>query len=494
MLAAIYLRLSRDEEKQGLEDILYNHREALVKLANGNNFKYEIYQEVSSGKNNERHELNKLLERIADYDYVLVMDLDRLTRDNIYALQLKQKFIINDIKIITPNGEINFENESDNLSYSIKSMFSEYEWAQIRKRMGRGRLAAAGQGKWVGSNRIPLGFAKDENKRLVIVENEAKIIRFIFEKIIQGYSTNRISKELDMLCWRSRQGKIITTSHITLIRKNPVYYGCVAMKQRTNGKVVDEVFVENAHEAIIPKQLWLEVQEIAEGRSKEFKFRQKGSITRKLQGLIYCNCCGRKRYIQKDGSGVDYIKTCSYKVDNNKCEDRGHKYLPVEEDILEAVKNEKTKIIKELEQLESTDVSSIESKLEEQKISLKRNLTKINNRRKNLTIMRSDGEITKKEFEELKDEFEFKIHQLEQQIQLIDEQKESLSNTEVKQEQLRNTIYNIEHLDEFGIEETNAFLKSIIRKIKFSSNMKSSHDTTKSKPNPTIKIDWIQEI
>ncbi|AOH55313.1 resolvase [Peribacillus muralis] len=492
MLSAIYLRLSRDEENRGVEEVLYSHRNALVKLAEKNNLHFEIYEEVSSGMDTERPQLNKLLENLPDYDYVLVMDIDRLTRDNIQAEQIKRIFILNDIKILTPSGEIDFNNESNDLLFSFSSLLANYEWKQIRKRMGRGRLAAAAQGKWVMSNKVPLGYNKNEEKKLVIREDEARIIKFIFEKTIKGYSSNRIARELDALKWRSRQGKVLTTSHISILRKNDVYYGCVSMKRRVNGKVVDEVFVENAHEGIVTKQEFFEAQRVVGEKNREF--RQKGIATRKLHGLIYCNCCGRKRYIQKDGNGTEFLKTCSYKIDNNKCEDRGHKYLPIEEAVIKAVQNLRPQLEQSLERLKTRDTSTIEKTLMEQKTDLQNSLNRVNKRSKNLAIMRSDGEITKQEFEELRNEVNEQIQNIEQQIELINMQRENVLNTDQEQERLERILFTLNDFSDLENGEVNAFLKMIIKKINFSSNMSSSHDTKVDRVEPTISIEFHKKI
>ncbi|WP_057912752.1 recombinase family protein [Peribacillus muralis] len=492
MLSAIYLRLSRDEENRGVEEVLYSHRTALVKLAEKNNLHYELYEEVSSGMDTERPQLNKLLENLPDYDYVLVMDIDRLTRDNIHAEQIKRIFILNEIKILTPSGEIDFNNESNDLLFSFSSLLANYEWKQIRKRMGRGRLAAAAQGKWVMSNKVPLGYDKNEEKKLVVREDEARIIRFIFEKTLQGYSSNRIAKELDALKWRSRQGKILTTSHIAILRRNDVYYGCVSMKRRVNGKVVDEVFVENAHEGIITKQEFFEAQKVVGEKNREF--RQTGIATRKLHGLIYCNCCGRKRYIQKDGNGTDFLKTCSYKIDNNKCEDRGHKYLPIEEAVMKAVQKLRPELEQTLERLKARDTSTLEKKLMEQKVDLQNSLNRVSKRSKNLAIMRSDGEITKQEFEELRNEVNEQIQNIQNQIELLNMQLENLSNTDQDLERLERNLFTLNNINDLENAETNAFLKKIIKKINFSSNMSSNHDTKVERVEPTITIEFHKRI
>ncbi|WP_455919509.1 recombinase family protein [Priestia megaterium] len=489
-LAAIYLRLSRNEEQLDINEILVNHRNALTKLAEHHNLTYDIYQEISSGVNTERPQLNLLLERLDDYDALLVMDIDRISRDNAYAEEIKKMLILHDIKILTPQGAIDLSQESNEMLFSFQAMMANFEYKQIRKRLGRGRLAAAEAGKWTMSNRTPLGYKKNEDKRLEIVEEEAKIIRYIFQKTLERISANEIAKQLDVLGWRSRQGKVLTSAHISKIRRNVVYYGVIQACRRVNGRVVDEVFVENAHESIVSKQTFLEVQEMLE-ENNAHKFYHKLKAKRRLQNLIYCNCCQRKRYIQCDGKGIDYVKSCLYKVSNNKCADRGHKYAPIEQFVLQRVKEKKPEFKQELKLLKSLDTVEIEKKLASQRESLEKQLDKFNKRQRNLKEMRMDGEITKTEFYEMRDDNEKQIKHIQQQIELIDIRIENLANTEGEQKRLEEAIKTLDKLDDLEPELCNAFLKMFIKKVWFSSNTEANHDTTKQKPPATIKIEWL---
>ncbi|PDX99377.1 resolvase [Bacillus pseudomycoides] len=489
-LAAIYLRLSRNEEQLNIDEILLNHRNALTKLSKQHKLTYDIYQEISSGVNTERPQLNLLLSRLDDYDALLVMDIDRISRDNAHAEEIKKMLIVHDIKILTPQGAIDLSQESNEMLFSFQAMMANFEYKQIRKRLGRGRLAAAEQGKWTMSNRVPLGYKKNEEKRLEVVEDEAKIIRFIFQKTLERVSANEIAKQLDILGWRSRQGKVLTSAHISNMRKNVVYYGVVKACRKVNGRVVDDVFVENAHEPIVSKQMFLEVQKILEENANG-NFFNKLKATRKLQNLIYCNCCKRKRYIQCDGNGVDYIKSCIYKVDNNKCRDRGYKYEPIEQFVLQKVKEKKPAFEQELQMLKSLDTTEVEKKLSMQRESLEKQINRFNKRQRNLKEMRMDGEITKAEFYEMRDENEEQIKQVKQQMELIDIKLENLSNTDEEQARLQDAIKKLDKLEELKAESCNTFLKKFIKKIWFSSNTEANHDTTRPREDATVEIEWL---
>ncbi|MGG0847781.1 recombinase family protein [Peribacillus simplex] len=489
-LAGIYLRLSRNEEQLDIEEILTNHRNALIKLAKQHKLTYDVYQEISSGVNTQRPQLTQLLNKLDEYDYLLVMDIDRISRDNAYAEQIKTMLIAHDIKILTPQGAIDLNQESNEMLYSFQAMLANFEYKQIKKRLGQGRLAAAEQGRWTMSNKTPLGYEKDENQRLVIVEGEAKIIRYIFEKTLERVSSNEIAKQLDMFGWRSRGGKVLTTSHISSIRRNVVYYGVVQARRRVNGRVVDEVFVENAHEPIISKQQWLEVQKILEENTTG-NFFNKRKATRKLQNLIYCNCCGRKRYIQIDGNGTDFIKSCFYKISNNTCRDRGHKYLPVEDYVIKKVKEKKEDFEKTIQKLKSLDTTDEENKLLYQIDSLEKQLERFEKRQKNLTIMRADGEISKSDFLVMSEENEEQIKQVKQELELVNIQLKNLNNTDKEQRRLEEIIEILDRIETLDPENCNAFLKTFIKKIWFSTNAIANHNTKKEIPEVTIDIEWL---
>jgi hypothetical protein len=261
----------------------------------------------------------------------------------------------------------------------------------------------------------------------------------------------------------------------------------VQARRKVNGRVADEVFVENAHESIIPKQQWLEVQKMLEENTNDSFFNKK-KASRRLQNLLYCNCCGRKRYLQCDGTDTDFIKSCSYKIDNNKCQDRGHKYLPVEKFVLQKIKEKKPDFEEKLKNLKSLDTTDIEKNLSIQRSSFEKQLEKFDKRQRNLTVMRMDGEISKADFIEMRDENEQQIKQIQQQIELIDTQVENLKNTDEDQQRLEHTIKMLDSLDK--LEYCNTFLKTFIKKIWFSSNSVANHNTKRTKEKATIKIEW----
>jgi DNA invertase Pin-like site-specific DNA recombinase len=142
-----YLRKSqmdRDFENLSVEETLNRHRVILAEFVKSKRLNVEvILEEVVSGESlTSRPKMLELLELVntGDYDGVICMDIDRLSRgsgmDSSYIMQVLQT---NDCKIITPQKTYDLNNESDEQFADMKFMFSRYELSTIRKRLITGR-------------------------------------------------------------------------------------------------------------------------------------------------------------------------------------------------------------------------------------------------------------------------------------------------------------------------------------------------------------------
>lgn len=124
----------------------------------------------------------------------------------------------------------------------------------------------------VNHNRF-LGYDKDENGDLVINPEQAEIVKRIYREYIEGYSMNKIAAHLESDGILTGAGNSKWhTSTINKILRNEKYMGD-ALLQKTyttdfltkkrvkNNGIVPQYYVEGSHEAIIPKHLFMQVQE-----------------------------------------------------------------------------------------------------------------------------------------------------------------------------------------------------------------------------------------
>jgi site-specific DNA recombinase len=118
-----------------------------------------------------------------------------------------------------------------------------------------------------------LGYTKDENKKLIIVPEEAEVVKRIYREYLEGASMLKIARGLEAEGILNGAGnERWHTSNINHILRNEKYIGD-ALLQKTytvdfltkkrvkNSGLVPQYYVENNHEAIIPREIFMQVQE-----------------------------------------------------------------------------------------------------------------------------------------------------------------------------------------------------------------------------------------
>ena len=171
-----------------------------------------------------------------------------------------------------------------------------------------------------------LGYTKDENKHLVVVPEEAKIVRRIYREYLEGASMLKIARGLEADGILNSAGNAHWhTSNISQILRNEKYIGD-ALLQKTyttdflpktrvkNRGIVPQYYVENSHEAIIPREIFMQAQEELVRRrlvhkSPNGKKRVFGSC-HCLSNIVYCGGCGefyRRIHWLQPGQKVDCL-------------------------------------------------------------------------------------------------------------------------------------------------------------------------------------------
>lgn len=312
----VYLRKSRkdlEEEKKASEhgetyDTLERHRRTLFAIAKKERHNIvDIYEEVVSGESvTERPEIQEMLRKLesGNVDGVLVMDLDRLGRgDMLDQGLLDRAFRYSGTKIITPTEYYDPEAESWELVFGIKSLVAREELKQITRRMQRGRVASASEGKSI-SKVPPYGYKRDENLHLDPDAETAWVVKKIFEMMRDGHGRQAIAQELDRLEIKppNPKSKTWAPTSITAIIKNEVYIGNILWGQyksvKRNGKYKRTkmprnrwTIKENAHEPIVSHELYEAANKAHTGRWRPSTVVGK-RLSNPLAGVLRCEICG----------------------------------------------------------------------------------------------------------------------------------------------------------------------------------------------------------
>lgn len=312
---AIYLRKSRADlelEKYGETETLARHEKTLIELAEKKKLYIAgIYKEVVSGETiSARPEVQKLLTDVegGQYTGVIVMEIERLARgDTIDQGIIAKTFKENSTKIVTPSKIYDPDNEFDEEYFEFGLFMSRREYKTINRRIQRGRIASAKEGKAIMST-APYGYDKvkiKNGKGFTLKPNkEAKIVKLIYSLYNGGDGVNSIAKKLDEMKVGPRKGDKWSKSTITDILKNPVYMGMVRWgyekekkkttqgTERTTREKRDEyIYVIGLHPAIITKETFEKAQK--RRKHNTHKCTTLGNeLKNPLAGLIYCQKCG----------------------------------------------------------------------------------------------------------------------------------------------------------------------------------------------------------
>ena len=231
------------------------------------------------------------------------------------------------------NDNINTLDEDSELRLTIMSGIAQDELRKLSSRIKFGHQEAIKKSVVLGNSRI-FGYRKD-NKRLVIDEKEAEMVRELFTL----YATDKYSmKQLEDIFWskgyRNNNGKKICHSTMSNTISNPKYKGyyvgnkvkIVDMFTKKQKFLPPEEWVMFKDEtgeivpAIVSEELWEQANAVLKRRSRDVKNRQNQcNHANLLTGKMYCTHCGRLYYRKdsKDRKGNMLSRwICSGKIAN----------------------------------------------------------------------------------------------------------------------------------------------------------------------------------
>jgi len=154
---------------------------------------YKVYSDAGySGANTNRPALQELLEDIKQrkIDIILAYKIDRLTRSPKDFYQLIEVFDKYGTDFVSITERFDTSTPAGRLLRNIMLTFAQFERELTSERTRDKLLERARKGMWHGGN-APYGY-KRENKKLVINQKEAEIIRLIFEKYLETGLINRV--------------------------------------------------------------------------------------------------------------------------------------------------------------------------------------------------------------------------------------------------------------------------------------------------------------
>jgi len=359
-LAALYLRLSRDDGGDSESNSIQNQRMLLAKYAREQGFVIygEYVDDGVSGTTFERESFKRMISDIEDgkIGIVICKDLSRLGRHNaMVAFYTEIFFMENNVRFICINDGIDSA-KGENEIMGFKSIINEFYARDISKKIRSVKTVHAQQGKRLGG--VPAyGYMVDplDKHKLVINPETAPIIRRMFQMSAEGMGIYKIAKTLTLEgipTPKDSTSGIYTgaewgTSIIAKMLKSRVYLGNMVSNKhikpsfKSNKRVrTDEsewVEVTGVHEPIVEQDIFDLVQ-------RRFGVKKRPSSSNPgfeniFVGLAKCFDCGSSLTISRhSGNGTVYL--CCYKYRNftkDKCTPHFIQYNRLYQLVLEGI-------------------------------------------------------------------------------------------------------------------------------------------------------------
>lgn len=215
------------------------------------------------------------------FDYVIVYQLDRFSRNRYDSAVNKAKLKKNGVKLLSAKENITADPAGIILESVLEGM-AEYYSAELAQKIKRGMTENALAGRW-SSGSVPLGYTKTADKKLEINPDTGPIVREIFERYAAGETIANISAWLNSMHYTTSTGKPFNRSSFHRMLSSKVYIGTL---------IWDTVTVPDAFPRLVSDVTFEIVQRRLANSKKSAKgsnvmFSSKYALTTKIK----CACC-----------------------------------------------------------------------------------------------------------------------------------------------------------------------------------------------------------
>ena len=309
---AAYCRVSSSSDDQLISlETQKAHYETYIRANPEWEFAGLYYDEGISGTKTSKRE--GLLSMLKDcgrgkIDYIVTKSISRFARNTLDCLKYIRELKEKNIPVFFEKENINTMDSKGEVLLTIMASLAQQESQSLSQNVKLGLQYRYQNGEvQVNHNRF-LGYTKDEDGHLIIEPVEAEVVKRIYREYLEGASLLQICRSL-------KADSILTAANkphwrpetVKKILQNEKYIGD-ALLQKTytvdfltkkrvkNNGIVPQYYVENSHEAIIPRDLYMQVQEEMVRRanlhSGANRKKRVYSSRYALSSHVYCPKCG----------------------------------------------------------------------------------------------------------------------------------------------------------------------------------------------------------
>lgn len=459
--AVFYARVSSEEEKQ--MDALTKQIQENMEVVKSKGWVL-IDQYVDEGKSGtqtkKREEYNRLFkDMLTDkFEIIVIKDQDRLMRNP------KDWYLF--IERLVQNGkqlyiylDNNYYSPDNSFITGIKAIMAEEYSRHLSRKMNNAHKHRQESGSSAIITNRTWGY-QNVNGIISIDDEEAKLVRLIFELYGKGYGSRIICKIITDIGFKNRMGKILAESVIRSIVRNPLYKGTVVMNKfhidfDTKKKIkIDEkewIYHDNMIPAIVSTEEWEQANSVIDKNLKKLGNKKYGKKTGSniLSSKVICGECGelfwrnQRRTQRQNDNSYDVYWYCSeyYRYGKKNRKKNGCDTLRLkEEEIYSLLEKIGSTIFSQEEQkcILNDILNKISVLMEQEEVTkkismLQENKSKLIKKREMLLDLLLDTTICKSDFVT-------KTNDIEQNISEIEIQEESYLKSKINQVKMNKRI------------------------------------------------------
>ncbi|WP_409176440.1 recombinase family protein [Brevibacillus fortis] len=488
--AAIYIRVSTEEQRNEGCSLEAQEEELREYAASKGYTVFDVYCDGGySGKDFNRPAIQHLFRDMVQdkFEAILVWRLDRLSRSNKDILTLiDNELEPRDMKLLVKTCDIDSSSTNGKMFISLQGTWAEYERKVTIDRVKSGMKQKAKNGEFNGG--ILFGYDVMD-KRLVINELEAQVVKQIFELRAQGIGYKAIANTINSSGCKTKKGNNFGIDAIRRIVHNKEYVGINTWGKkedwnikRRKGKVEEMPEREGRHKEIISLELWEKVQAINNMHKQTFMPIKSYSGNFFLSGVIKCPQCGAGMVMHKIKmrSKNDYHRyyMCQSYHQKGKvgCSSNLVRADWIEQEVLyvlsESISNMNVvdDVLKKLEEDSLQDKRPLELQLNELKLQAAKQTKKLDSLDKKYLL----DELDANTFKRLSSKLQQEIDETNEMMVKVERELGKLNNgTQINTKMVIELLKDFDRLFEVADEqEKKVLIRSVIKEIKVSKDRK----------------------
>ena len=314
---ALYARVStREQAEEGYS--IDEQERLLLEYCDKNG--YQVFKTYSdkgiSGKDiKHRPAMCQLLKDAEEkkFNMVISWKINRISRKLADAIKIVDILDKNGISYRSYSEPFESDTPAGKMQFQMMALIGEFERSTIAQNVKMGMCAKARSGEWCGGV-PPFGYEwapmeggekiGRKKSKLVICENEAEIVKIIFQMYADGKGYKAIVNFLNKHGYKTKHGNDFSVGPIRDILLNPVYIGMVRYnlrrdwnEKRRRNLNPNPIIEKGIHEPIIDKELWDRVQTIYQSKKGRPSRIYDGEYP--LTGILRCPECGAGMVISR---------------------------------------------------------------------------------------------------------------------------------------------------------------------------------------------------